>query len=101
MVLFHPQNLPVLALIVPFVLLFVALFGTWNLFLVIQRRIGGARRVPLRAKWFGAALCGGLVLLLVLQSLGQLSLRDVLTVVAITVIGYVYAVRNTSTGRER
>jgi len=42
----------------------------------------------------GMAVCGSLVLLLVLQSLGQLTVRDVVTLLAILSLGYVYVARS-------
>ena len=86
-----PEKLPVALLIVPYVLLFAALYGAW-MALVRFTTPYGARARPRRR--LGAVVCLSIVLLLALQSLGQLSLRDVITVVAIAAVGYVYLVRS-------
>lgn len=88
LVFLNPGGLPVVLLIVPFLLLFVALYLLWQL----VRRI----RVVYFAydgtvhRHLGAVVCSTLVLLLVLQSLGQLTLRDVITVGIIIGLGYIY-----------
>ena len=83
----EPAGLPVAALIIPFVLLFVALFGAWH---SVQRlRLQYAARGRPHGR-LGVIICASVVLLLALQSLGQLSLRDVLTVSAIVTIGSFY-----------
>jgi len=93
MILLAPDGLPVVLLIVPFVLLFVALYTTWNLCGMLRRpdTTGGTSH-----KRLGMALCGTVVLLLVLQSLGQLTLRDIITVAIIVAVGYLYLRRNWS-----
>jgi hypothetical protein len=95
MMVFRPQNIPVLLLVVPFVLLFVALMSLWGLVVPVLRRITG-RRGYAGSRRLKVTVCGSIVLLLVLQSLGQLTLRDVGTIVAIAVLGYVYIGRSRS-----
>jgi hypothetical protein len=90
MLLTEPQNLPVLLLIVPFVLLFVACSSLWKLVSAIVQHYRLERAAENRARRLRYTVCGGLVVLLVLQSLGQLTVRDVLTIAAIAVIGYLY-----------
>lgn len=83
----NPNKLPVVVLIVPFLLLFIALYCSWILVRgIISRYLPRDR--PNRH--LGLAVCVSAVLFLVLQSLGQLSLRDVLTIAAIIVVGYLY-----------
>lgn len=92
--LFRPDGLPVIVLIVPFGLLFVAFLSLWDLLRGVYRRYftdGPEAAGPSR---LGATVCGSTVLLLILQSLGQLTLRDIGTVIAIVAIGYLYLVRN-------
>ena len=90
LVLTEPVRLPVVALIVPFVLLFAALFGVWASAQQIRLHYSARGRPHSR---LGAVICASVVLLLALQSLGQLSLRDVLTVLAIVAVGYFYSAR--------
>ena len=90
LVLSEPSRLPVVALIVPFVLLFAATYCLWNL--TQQARIRYLDRGKPH-KRLGVVLCACAVLLLVLQSLGQLTLRDVITVAAIVFLGYIYVSR--------
>ncbi len=93
MTLFRPNSLPVVLLIVPFVLVYAALYSLWRLigslrsryFLFVTTR---------RYNHLGMAVSGSLVLLLILQSLGQLTLRDIVTVVAIIALGYLYLARS-------
>lgn len=85
-----PTKLSVVLLIVPFVLLFAACYGLWELLQEIGLRLFGR---PRSSKRLGAVVCISVVLLLVLQSLGQLTLRDVITVAAIVSVGYLYVGR--------
>ena len=82
----QPDKLPVVFLIAPFLLIFAALYSLW----VILRRFGMRYTRRERHRHLGVAVCTSVVLLLVLQSLGQLTLRDVMTVAAIVIIGYTY-----------
>jgi len=85
-----PNKLPVVFLIIPFVLIFAATYTLWNL--IQQARIRYlVRGRPHRR--LGVVVCTCIVLLLVLQSLGQLTLRDVITLAAIVFLGYVYVGR--------
>jgi hypothetical protein len=93
MMLTTPQKMPVLLLVVPFVLLFAALMSTWVALVPIARRIVGQRGYAGSPR-LRITICGSIVLILVLQSLGQLTLRDLITIIAIAVIGYVYIGRS-------
>lgn len=100
MMLFQPDKLPVVALIVPFVMVYVAFYAFWRLFGLLRAGYfahfaqNGANSAWKPHKKLGMALSGSLVLLLVLQSLGQLTARDVATVVAIIALGYLYLTRS-------
>jgi hypothetical protein len=85
-----PNKLPVVLLIVPFVLLFVACYSTWGLLLQVRTRYFARTKPPRR---LGVVVCMSVVLLLILQSLGQLTLRDIVTVAGIVLLGYLYAGR--------
>jgi len=100
MAAFQPTKPPVIGLIVPFVLLFGAFYSLWNLLNLLRTRYF-ARQNWQPSRRLGLAVCLTVVFLLVLQSLGQLTLRDVLTVLAILLLGYAYVARNLSrTPRE-
>lgn len=81
-----PGHLPSAALVVPFALIFIVLFvGLSSLIghtLSVQKR--------LRVALLGATLP---TLLLVLQSLGQLTVRDMFTAMALFCIAYFYLSR--------
>jgi len=94
LVLLRPENLPVVALLVPFVLLYLALYSLWNLLGRVRVRYFGQEGLPKPRRGLSRVLCMGAVLLLVLQSLGQLTLRDIVTVVAIISLGYLYLTRS-------
>jgi hypothetical protein len=87
-----PDKLPVVILIVPFVLLFMGCYGLWGILQDVRVRYFSGSRSSRR---LGVAVCLSVVLLIVLQSVGQLALRDVITVAAIVVIGYLYVGRLT------
>lgn len=87
----NPGKLPVIILIVPFILLFIAFYSLWNL----VRQLVGLYFIDVKpSRHLGRAICVSTVLLLVLQSLGQLTLRDIVTVIAIIVVGYLYLGRS-------
>ena len=94
-----PKNIPSVLLIVPFVLLFVANFMTVT---VILDRINGRINAPSARVYFSrprmiAVLIAGFpVLLLVLQSIGQLTVRDTLTACVIFILAYFYIVKSSS-----
>ena len=94
MMLFQPDKLPVIGLIVPFVLLFATFYSLWRLLSMLRARYFGKNGefAPRKRLAIGVPLTG--VLLIVLQSLGQLTLKDVLTVVAILILGYLYLGRS-------
>jgi hypothetical protein len=86
----NPARLPVVMYIIPFVMLFIALFSLWRLLRTAKDiYVTGGRR----HNHLGAVVCASIVLLLLLQSIGQLSIRDVITFVAIIVVGYLYVGR--------
>jgi hypothetical protein len=83
----NPRNISSAALITPFILIFLTLFFVSSYFL----RLRGLTR---RADWAIAVfITVPPTLLLVLQSIGQLTLRDVATIVALFAIAYFYATR--------
>jgi hypothetical protein len=95
MTVFDPNKLPVLLLIVPFILLFAALYSTWNTIAAIRGEYArGSGAQPRPRKRLGCILSASAVLLLILESLGQLTIRDVVTIGAILILGYIYVLRS-------
>lgn len=85
-----PAKVPSFILPIPFLLLFVFLF---SLITFILEKQGFSR---LRALKVGI-LCSGIPLtLLVLQSIGQLTVRDVLVLTALFVLSYFYIARSST-----
>jgi hypothetical protein len=82
-------------LIIPFVLLFVALMSLWSLVVPLLHRLFGQRGYA-GSRRLRITVCGSLVLFIIMQSLGQLTLRDLLTIVAIAAVGYIYIGRSRS-----
>jgi hypothetical protein len=81
----QPDRLPSAILILPFVLMFIVL--TLLIALVIGFQQGGIALKTIRAGCIAATLP---ILLLILQSVGQLTLRDALTLFALFGITYFY-----------
>lgn len=87
LVFFSPNGLPVVFLIVPFALLFIALYSLWTM---MRELVAHRFERPRTHRRLGMAVCLSAVFLLLLQSLGQLTLRDVVTVMILVVLGYLY-----------
>lgn len=96
----NPEKLPSVLLIVPPILLFLAVFFT---VLEISSLMNGKEEekangiLPVRRPRIMAGLIAGLpVMLLVLQSIGQLTFWDVVTVIAIFSIACLYVLRSSA-----
>lgn len=87
---FDPNKIPSFVLILPFILIFAILFI--GISVIFEKRgVGPKKRVKI------AALCASLpILVLVLQSIGQLTARDVLTMALLFVLSYFYISRATA-----
>jgi hypothetical protein len=89
MVFTNPANLPVPFLIVPFLWLFVAIFMTVHI--ILESRLASIAR---KRRVVIAGVCATLpVLLLVFESIHQLSLKDFLITVALIVCVSFYMMR--------
>ena len=83
-----PQKMPSVVLIVPFVLLFVAIFSA------IIFLLGMHGKLPRPKKARISAACASVpVVLLVLQSLGQLTPKDMLVIFLLFATSYFYISR--------
>lgn len=85
-----PSRVPSFVLIIPFLLLFVSLFLFGTAMLQWQG-MAKARSMRLSALFAGIP-----ILLLVLQSIGQLTVRDVLTIAVLLFVSYFYVTRATA-----
>lgn len=84
----NPRSASAVWLIGGFVLLGMTLFSVAGLFATVLRTYGdGVHRFGRRILRYGAAVC---VILVGLQSIGQLTLKDVLTLLPFAVIAYLY-----------
>jgi hypothetical protein len=84
MFLTQPDQLPAIILVAPFMLLFVTLFLISNLLL---KRPDAPRAKRLKVS---ILIAGFPTILLVMRSLGQLTVRDILAMLALFCIGYFY-----------
>ena len=93
--LLNPNRLPVFLLVVPFALLFLFLYNVSLLLASFGLRLRGKTgEVASGIKRFSKMLSGFVVILAILGSVGQLTLRDVTTLVLIMAIGYFYMARS-------
>lgn len=83
-----PQRLPSVALVAPFILMFIAFAS------IIYYSLGFMGLLSAGSR-FKAGLAGGAmpVILMVLQSLGQLTIRDTLVIFALFALVYFYMSR--------
>lgn len=94
LVLTNPTHLPIFILIIPFGLLYLAIVASWKL---IHAIVSDAEQKTTTVS--GGALFASIVIgLIALASIGQLTLRDVLTITLLSVLGYFYISRNKKQG---
>lgn len=99
----NPKKLPSVLLVLPFIFLFL---GSFTVVLILLKWL--ARSKPNlfgvrlgRPKLMATLLVGFPVLLLILQSIGQLTTKDTLTAVAIFVVAYFYVIKSSVSFPER
>lgn len=85
-----PRTVPAFVLVLPFILGFIL---CWLGVRAILRQRGWNRR---RSDRIGALIAAMPIVLLVMQSIGQLTPRDLVIMVTIFLLGYFYVVRMTS-----
>ncbi len=99
MTLTRPAQLPVVFLVVPYALLWGALYYTATLLLdrilLSPDNVARLRRV----RHLSMIIATGGLCFIALQSIGQLTPRDVIVVSLLIVIGYFYLNRNRKSGR--
>ncbi|MFZ1483642.1 MAG: hypothetical protein WAS36_01370 [Candidatus Saccharimonadales bacterium] len=84
----HPATLPVYALLIPFVLLGLAVYVTLRM--LMSKLMGQSKH----QKIVTILITLFLVTCVGLQSVGQLTFRDFLTVLFLALLGYFYVYRN-------
>lgn len=89
----QPSDLAFYLLFIPFILLGVAVYSTWRFAAVFALNRGRAA-LSKRQKAAGITISVAAVVLLGMQSLGELTPRDFVTVILFTLIFYFYSVRN-------
>lgn len=89
----HPAKLPTVGLILPFIILYAAVLHTveWLIEYMGKTRLptvsAARRRIP-------PIVTTAVVLVVALQSIGQLTVRDALAVFLVVALGYFYLYRN-------
>ena len=84
----NPTKIPALYLIVPYILIF-------TIFHLISRAVLKRKNLNKRAEWLLASIFSVFItLLIVLQSIGQLVFRDVVTLILILIVAYFYITRS-------
>lgn len=99
MTLTRPSQLPVLFLIVPYALLWGALFYTITMVLERVMVPPGSRTRSARIRHIAVIIATGGLCFVALQSIGQLTPRDVIVVSLLIIIGYFYFNRNRKSER--
>lgn len=104
LILSNPSELPSVALIVPFILFFIAIYITVKE--TIWLLSGEEKNDPAHLRATRPKLIAGLVasfpvILLVLQSIGQLTAWDVLTAIALFIVAYFYVMRASMVSPKR
>lgn len=97
----NPRSLPSVALILPFVVLFVAVYMTIVQLLRFVRSKSvqeGTRGLSTRPRLVAFLASGIPTLLLILGSIGQLGFIDISITISILVVGYFYISRSSTTG---
>ena len=89
----HPSRLPVFLLVVPFILLLLALYSSWGIFFVSKKRETSYLKLLGITVSLITVLCVGL------ESIGELTKKDFLTVLIFAAVAYFYIVRTRSIKR--
>ena len=91
----RPSHMPVYLLFVPFIVLGLGVYSLWRLLVVIYTRTsGGHKDLSRKQQAAGIALSLLTAVSMGLQSIGEMTIRDLLTVTLLAVGAYFYFVRN-------
>jgi hypothetical protein len=88
----NPQKLPAILLIVPFVLLFIIIYRISSIFLKYYFTVLSGKKNNKRS-FFSGIIALVPVTILILQSIGQLTTRDVITLVILAGVGGFYVTK--------
>lgn len=90
----EPTTMPVYFLFVPFALLGFAVYRLWKLLVLLNLSRKANDGISRKQRAAGITLGVGVVVLIGMQSLGELTARDLVTVVLFALVFYFYLVRN-------
>ena len=91
----RPASLPVYLLSLPFVILGFGIYNLWRLLMMVYARAGKNQIVlSRRQRAAGIAISLLSVVIIGLQSIGEMSFRDIITVTLFALGAYFYFVRN-------
>ena len=92
----RPANMPVYILFIPFILLAFGVFSLWQLLVVIYTHAGGKKEGILSRRQRAAGIAVSLLAVVIvgLQSIGEMTPKDVVTVTLLAIGAYFYFVRN-------
>ena len=101
LLLLSPKHTPIYLVIVPFFLLYIALYRLWLVAGCLWRRLTGLNEQAGRPmRQLGKLVSLFICFLAVLSSLGQLVARDVVTLFLLFAVGYFYVVRSNKRDSE-
>ena len=91
----RPGSMPVYLLALPFIILGFATYSVWRLLVLVYTR-SGKKHAVLSSRQRAAGIAISLVSVVItgLQSIGEMSSRDIITVALFAVGAYFYFVRN-------
>lgn len=95
LLLLNPEHTPIYLLVVPFLLLYVAIYRLWLVVGLLWLRLVKAEPRSERAsRQTGKLVALFICALVILSSLGQLVARDVITLFLLFIVGYFYILRS-------
>lgn len=95
LLLLNPIHTPVYLLVVPFLLLYFVVYRLWLLLGLLWQRLARVeRRSERTSRQTGKLVALFMCAVVVLSSLGQLVLRDVVTLLLLFTVGYFYILRS-------
>lgn len=99
LLLLNPDHTPIYLVIVPFFFLYIALYKLWLLLGCLWQRLTNPKEHSDRPmRQLGKLVSLFICFLAILSSLGQLVVRDVITLFLLFAVGYFYIVRSRKQG---